>query len=76
MKKPKYAAMFTLRADGRYMGYWHDKANKRHAIYDRDPEVLYNKIHDKENYVPPALTFEAAADAWEKKHWDRKPRVS
>lgn len=70
-KKPDYASMFTLRADGRYMGYWHDKAGKRHAIYDRDPEKLFYKIQDKENYVPPALTFEAAADAWEKKHWDR-----
>lgn len=70
-KKPDYASMFTLRGDGRYMGYWHDKAGKRHAAYDRDPEKLYYKIQEKENYVPPALTFEAAADAWEKKHWDR-----
>lgn len=70
-KKPDYASMFTLRADGRYMGYWHDKAEKRHAIYDRDPEKLYYKIQEKESDIPPALTFEAVADAWEKKHWDR-----
>lgn len=70
-KKPDYASMFTLRADGRYMGYWHEKNGKRHAIYDRDPEKLYNKIQDKENEVPPALSFEAAADAWGKKHSER-----
>lgn len=70
-KKPNYAAMFTLRADGRYMGYWHDRSEKRHAIYDRDPEKLYFKIQAKESEVPPALTLEAAADAWEEKHWAR-----
>ena len=70
-KKPDYASMFTLRADGRYMGYWHEKSGKRHAIYDRDPEVLFYKIQDKESSVPPALTFEAAADAWGKKHSER-----
>ena len=54
MKKPDYASMFTLRADGLYMGYWRDldkdgkPKGKRHAIYDRDPEALYNKIKAKE----------------------------
>lgn len=71
MKKPNYAAMFTLRKDGLYMGYWRDKVNKRHAIYDRDPERLFYKIQEKENETPPPLTFEKAADEWEKKHWDR-----
>lgn len=71
MKKPDYASMFTLRKDGRYMAYWHDKQGKRHAIYDRDPEALYHKINAKESETPPPLTFEAAADAWEKKHTDR-----
>lgn len=71
MKKIDYASMFTLRADGRYMGYWHDQQGKRHAIYDRDPEKLYAKIRDKENETPPPLSFEAAADAWEAKHWER-----
>lgn len=77
-KKPDYASMFTLRADGRYMGYWHDldrdsqPTGKRHAIYDRDPEKLFFKIQQKETPgAPKVLTFEAAADAWEKKHWDR-----
>ena len=76
MKKPNYAAMFTLRADGRYQGYWHEegkngKKGKRHYIYDRDPERLYNRIQEKESETPPPLTFESAADAWEKKHWQR-----
>ncbi|MBQ6398216.1 MAG: site-specific integrase [Oscillospiraceae bacterium] len=53
------------------MGYWHDKDDKRHAIYDRDPAKLYAKIQEKQNEAPPVLTFEAAADAWERKHWDR-----
>ena len=70
-KKPDYASMFTLRADGLYMGYWRDAQKKRHAAYDRDPEKLYYKIQEKENAAPPKLTFEAAADAWEKKHWER-----
>ena len=77
MKKIDYASMFTLRSDGRYMGYWHEldkdgaPKGKRHPIYDRDPKRLYEKIHEKESNVAPPLTFEAAADAWEKKHWDR-----
>ena len=70
MKKINYASMFTLRKDGRYMGYWHD-GKKRHAIYDRDPEALYNKIQAKENAAPAPLTFEQAAEAWEAKHMER-----
>ena len=74
-RKPDYAAMFTLRADGRYQGYWHEKSGKgkgkRHYIYDRDPERLFFKIQEKENETPPPLSFEAAADAWERKHWER-----
>lgn len=77
MKKLNYASMFTLRKDGRYMGYYHelDRDGKptgpRHPIYDRDPEKLYNKIREKESGEAPPLSFEAAADAWECKHWDR-----
>lgn len=77
MKKVNYASMFTLRKDGRYMGYYHelDRDGKptgpRHPIYDRDPEKLYRKIQEKESGEAPPLSFEAAADAWERKHWDR-----
>ncbi len=77
MKKVNYASMFTLRKDGRYMGYYHDldrdgePTGPRHPIYDRDPEKLYKKIQEKESGEAPPLSFEAAADAWERKHWDR-----
>lgn len=77
MKKVNYASMFTLRKDGRYMGYYHDldrdgkPTGPRHPIYDRDPEKLYRKILEKESGEAPPLSFEAAADAWERKHWDR-----
>ena len=73
-KKPNYASMFTLRADGLYMGYWHDldregkPSGKRHAIYDRDPEKLYKKIQAKE--TPKLKTFKEVADEWETLHRD------
>lgn len=77
MAKLNYAALFTLRKDGLYMGYWHEldrygkPRGKRHAIYDRDPERLYAKIQEKESNAPQALRFEDAADAWERRHWER-----
>ena len=52
MRRQNYAGMFTLRSDGRYMGYWHEldrdglPKGKRHPIYDRDPEKLFQKIQD------------------------------
>jgi len=64
-KKIDYASMFTLRADGRYMGYWHDSAG-RHAIYDKDPERLYNKITDKETIS--RILFRDVAAGWEREH--------
>lgn len=70
-RKIDYASMFTLRKDGLYMGYWRDKKNKRHSIYDRDPARLFQRIEEKENADEPPLTFEAAAEAWEHKHWER-----
>ena len=77
MKKLNYASMFTLRSDGRYQGYWREldrdgqPTGKRHTICDRDPEKLYRRIKEKESAEPEALTFDQAADAWAKKHWDR-----
>ena len=75
MKKPNYEDMFTLRSDGRYQGYWHEPSKngkgKRHAICDRDPERLYQRIQEKENDLPDPLSFEDAADAWEAKHTER-----
>ena len=73
-KKINYAAMFTLRSDGRYMGYWHEldregnPTGKRHPIYDRDPEQLHRKIQEKER--PPRRTLKDVADEWENIHRD------
>jgi len=64
--------MFTLRKDGRYMGYYHEldadgqPTGPRHAIYDRDPEALYNRIQEKE--TPQLRTLRAVAGEWEKLH--------
>ena len=68
-KKINYADLFTLRSDGRYMGYWHEPDGRRHAIYDRDPEKLYQKIQEKES--PTARTFEAVADEWRVDHVEK-----
>lgn len=72
MKKPNYAAMFTLRSDGRYMGYWHEldrdglPKGKRHPIYDRDPEKLFQKIREKQ--TPTVRNFRTVAEEWEEVH--------
>ena len=63
MAKTNFAKLFTLRADGRYQGYWKDRDGGRHALCDRDPEKLYARIVEKE--TPPPLTFGVIADAWE-----------
>lgn len=64
-KKPDYAALYTLRADGRYQGYWRDADGRRHALCDRDPARLYARLAEKESApdTPPA-TVRDAADAW------------
>lgn len=67
-KRINYAAMFTLRKDGRYMGFYRDAEGKRRAVYDRDPEQLYMKLLEKE--APPALTFRDLAEAWEDRSFD------
>ena len=80
MKKPDYASMYTLRADGLYMGHWREldrdgkPTGKRHSIYDRDPEKLYHKIKEKE--TPTRTLLSAAIDGWERKHREEiKPRT-
>lgn len=67
-KKIDYASMYTLRSDGRYMGYWRDNKGTRHAIYDRDPERLYGKIQDAER--PKEKTFGDIAREWQSEHWE------
>ena len=66
-KKINYADLFTLRSDGRYMGYWHEPDGRRHAIYDRDPEKLYQKIQEKESPTKTP-TFREVAELWSEKH--------
>lgn len=72
MKKSKYADMFTLRADGRYQGYWRDldkngqPTGKRHTICDRDPETLFRRIQEK--HTPSLRTLGAVAGEWETIH--------
>lgn len=68
-KKVNYADMFTLRSDGRYQGYWRDADGKRHAVCDRDPEKLFEKIQQLE--TPPPLTFRQIAEAWRTAAWDK-----
>lgn len=70
MAKINYKKLYTLRADGRYMGYWHEldhdgkPTGKRHAIYDRDPEQLFARIAEKEK--PVETTLKSVAESWEK----------
>ena len=41
----------------------------RHAIYDRDPERLWHKIHDPKE--PEIISLKKLADKWQRQHWDR-----
>lgn len=67
-KKINYAAMFTLRKDGRYQGSYTDKTG-RHYLYDRDPAALYHKIQaavaPEESKTP---NFREIAENWEREH--------
>lgn len=64
-KKPDYAALYTLRADGRYMGYYRGPDGKRRALYDVDPARLHEKIREKEREMEDKpLTFAEIAEAW------------
>ena len=67
-RKPDYAAMFTLRADGRYQGYWHEKSGKgkgkRHYIYGESRLEDIAKEYSVTNTVrlPIDPKLSAAAD--------------
>lgn len=67
-KKINYAAMFSLRKDGRYVATYTDE-NGRHYLYDRDPERLYQKLQTaqtpEEEHIP---TFREIAESWERQH--------
>lgn len=67
-RKPNYAAMFTLRKDGRYVATYTDETG-RHHLYDRDPEKLYQKLQQAQ--LPKEeqpLTFREIAESWEREH--------
>lgn len=67
-KKINYAAMFTLRKDGRYVATYTDETG-RHHLYDRDPETLYQKLQMAQ--LPKRerpLTFREIAEDWERQH--------
>lgn len=68
-KKIDYTSMYTLRKDGRYMGYWHDESGERHATYGKDAEKLYFKIKELEK--PKVLTFGEVAEEWQVEHWKK-----
>ena len=67
-KKIDYAAMFTLRKDGRYQGsYVQD--GKRSYVYDKDPEALYFKLQEAQK--PKEVTFGEIAEMWKEEHWGK-----
>lgn len=67
-KKINYAAMFTLRKDGRYQVKYTDLTGQ-HTLYDRDPEKLYQKLQAvKEPQEEKLPTFREIAENWERQH--------
>ena len=70
-KKINYAAMFSLRKDGRYQGSYTDETG-RHFVYDRDPERLWHKLNDPKEEKP--LLFRDIAIAWHDKTWGQYER--
>lgn len=67
-KKINYAAMFTLRKDGRYQGSYTDNTG-RHYVYDRDPERLWHRLNDPVEEKP--LLFKEIAEAWRNDAWEK-----
>ena len=63
---PNYAKMFTRRKDGRYRATYTDSNGKLKYLYDRDPEVLWNKLQEAQK--PRSITFKDAAEAWEREY--------
>ena len=67
-KKIDYAAMFTLRKDGRYVATYTDD-DGRHHIYDRDPERLWHRLNDPKE--EKALLFRDIAEGWQNEAWEK-----
>lgn len=70
MKRIDYSKLYTLRSDGRYMGYYRDATGKRKALYDRDPRALYEKLAAANERASTEPTFADIADAWKTEKWD------
>lgn len=68
-KKLKYEDLYTLRKDGRYQGYYKDADGVRHALCDKDPQKLYERLQDKEK--PKKPTFGEIAEEWKEEHWKK-----
>lgn len=66
-RKSKYAALYTLRSDGRYQASYTDDKG-RHYLYNRDPERLWQKLNDIKKEKP--RTFRSMAERWKKEHWE------
>lgn len=67
-KKIDYAAMFTLRKDGRYVATYSDDTG-RHHMYDRDPERLWNRLNAAKEEKP--ILFRDIAQAWQNEAWEK-----
>ena len=67
-KKLNYAAMFTLRSDGRYMASYMVNG-KRKYLYDKDPEALYRKLNAPQEEKP--ILFRDIALAWQNDAWEK-----
>ena len=67
-KKINYAAMFTLRKDGRYVATYSDEKG-RHHMYDRDPERLWNRLNAAKEEKP--ILFRDIAQAWQNDAWEK-----
>lgn len=71
MKKEDYAALYTLRKDGRYQGYYRDADGRRHALCDNDPAELYRRLQERSGAPvedPGARLFPSVAVRWEREH--------
>lgn len=68
-KKFDYASLYTLRSDGRFMATYTDDQGKRHYVYDKDPERLWQKLNGPKD--PEPLTFGTIAEAWHDARWER-----
>lgn len=67
-KKYRYASLYTLRSDGRYQGTYIDHDGKRKYVYDKNPDVLHEKIAARQ--APKEPTFKDIAELWHEKNWD------